>query len=181
MADESKSGTDLGGDELDLIVADYFAMLADELAGRTYVKAEHRRELMAELGWAKGSVEFKHQNISAVLNELGMPWISGYKPRKNYQDAIFDAIERYLTGHPEILEARSLPQAAPLPSTEIFVPPPERDSLEPLPKRLQRLVQKFDPVARDHRNRALGRAGEEFVFELERSRRSSGVASCRIL
>ncbi len=31
-----------------------------------------------------------------------------------------------------------------------------------------RLIAKFDPVERDHRNRALGKAGEEFVLELER-------------
>lgn len=171
MVDESKRGTAWRDHELDAIVADYFAMLADELEGRSYIKAEHRRELVAELGRAKGSVEFKHQNISAVLDELGMPWIAGYKPRKNYQDAIFDAIERYLTGHPEILETRSFPQTAtPLRSAEIFVAPPEREVLEPRPKRLERLLQKFDPVARDHRNRALGRAGEAFVFELERRR-----------
>jgi len=33
---------------------------------------------------------------------------------------------------------------------------------------LRRLIAKFDPVERDLRNRALGRAGEEFVVELER-------------
>lgn len=145
-------------------------MLADDLEGRSYIKAGHRRERMTGLGRAKGSIEFKHQNISAVLDELGMPWISGYKPKKNYQDAIFDAIERYLTGHPKILDARSFPQTTPPRSAEIFVAPPERDSLEPLPKRLERLVQKFDPVARDHRNRALGRAGEVLVFQIERRR-----------
>jgi len=36
------------------------------------------------------------------------------------------------------------------------------------PKRLRRLVQKFDPVERDHRNRSLGKAGEKFVVDLER-------------
>jgi Domain of unknown function (DUF3883) len=36
------------------------------------------------------------------------------------------------------------------------------------PDGLRRLVQKFDPVERDTRYRSLGRAGEEFVFELER-------------
>ena len=29
--------------ENDLVVADYFAMLADDVCGRTYNKAEHRR------------------------------------------------------------------------------------------------------------------------------------------
>ena len=44
-------------------------------------------------------MEFKHQNISAVLEELGLPWIPGYKPKRNYQAAIFDAIDRYLSAH----------------------------------------------------------------------------------
>jgi hypothetical protein len=33
---------------------------------------------------------------------------------------------------------------------------------------LRRLTAKFDPVERDLRNRALDRAGAEFVLELER-------------
>lgn len=35
---------------------------------------------------------------------------------------------------------------------------------------MERLVRKFDPVARDFRNRRLGKAGEEFIFEFERRR-----------
>jgi hypothetical protein len=33
-------------EENDLIVADYFAMLAEDTAGRPYNKAQHRRSLM---------------------------------------------------------------------------------------------------------------------------------------
>jgi len=36
------------------------------------------------------------------------------------------------------------------------------------PRELLRLFRKFDPVERDNRNRALGRAGESFVLEVER-------------
>ena len=39
---------------------------------------------------------------------------------------------------------------------------------ETLPESLRRLVRKFDPVVRDYRNRSLGKAGEEFVVELDR-------------
>ena len=57
--------------ENDLIVADYFAMLADDVAGQPYNKAEHRRQLLPLLNnRSEGSVEFKHQNISAVLKAL---------------------------------------------------------------------------------------------------------------
>src|SRR5277367_5362000 len=103
MADESKIGTDWQDDELDAIIADYFAMLAADLSGQPYVKARHSAALMAQIGRTHRSVEFKHQNISAVLDELGMPWIPGYKPKRNHQAAIFDAIARYLTARPEVL------------------------------------------------------------------------------
>jgi len=121
---------------------------------------------MAQIGRTHRSVEFKHQNISAVLDELGMPWIPGYKPKRNYQNAIFDAIDRYLTTHPAILEPVPVQPALALPS-EIFVPPPAVPA-QLVPERLRRLVQKFDPVERDHCNHLLGKAGEGFVVELER-------------
>ncbi len=58
--------------ENDLIVAVYFAMLADDVVGHPYSKAEHRRRLLPRLdNRSEGSVEFKHQNISAVLKGLG--------------------------------------------------------------------------------------------------------------
>lgn len=171
MADDKKYGTPWQDDELDAIVADYFAMLADNLAGQPYIKSRHSTALMAQLGRSHRSVEFKHQNISAVLEELGLPWIPGYRPKSNYQNSIFDAIDRYLTGHRAIFEiAPAAPQPTPAPST-VFVEPPVPTGEEPqIPARLQRLVRKFDPVERDHRNRSLGKAGEAFVVEVERQR-----------
>jgi hypothetical protein len=91
MPDDAKAGTHWQDEELDAIVADYFTMLAADLSGRPYVKSQHSKALMAKIGRSHRSVEFKHQNISAVLDELGMSWIPGYKPKKNYQNAIFDA------------------------------------------------------------------------------------------
>jgi hypothetical protein len=66
--------------ELDLIVADHFAMLVLDIAGRPYNKAEHNRALQDASGRSKGSIEFKHRNISAVLRLLGQPIITGYLP-----------------------------------------------------------------------------------------------------
>jgi hypothetical protein len=49
-------------------VADYFAMLQAELNDQPYRKSEHRKALIPQLsGGSEGSVEFKHQNISAVF------------------------------------------------------------------------------------------------------------------
>ena len=58
--------------ENDLIVAYYFAILAKDISERPYNKAEHRRALLPRLNdRSEGSIEFKHQNISAVLKSLG--------------------------------------------------------------------------------------------------------------
>jgi len=150
MADESKRGTIWEGDELDIIVADYFAMLAADLAGHAYVKSRHSAALMAKIGRTHRSVEFKHQNISAVLDELGMPWIPGYKPKLNYQNAIFDAIDRYLTKHPAILAPAPISQNVPPLPDQIFIAPPVlKATREKIPERLRQLVVKFDPVERD--------------------------------
>lgn len=172
MADEAKIGMPWSDDELDAIVADYFAMLADDLARRAYVKSRHSAALMAEIGRTHRSVEFKHQNISAVLEELGMPWIPGYKPKRNYQAAIFGAIDRYLS-------ARGLPDYQHIPPVilsaaeegDVFiVPPAALDVVESRPPLLTNLLRKFDPVERDFRNRVLGTAGEEFIMGIERRR-----------
>jgi hypothetical protein len=168
MADENKIGTNWQDDELDAIVADYFDMLTAELSGQPYVKSQHSQALMARIGRTHRSVEFKHQNISAVLDELGMPWIPGYKPKRNYQNAIFGAIDRYLTQHPAILEPVAAPPQPVAPPSEIFVAPPLLTPDAAIPEPLRRLIRKFDPVERDHRNRSLGKAGEEFVVDIER-------------
>src|SRR4051795_7526837 len=93
--------------EVDLIVADYFLMLRAELAGEPYSKADHNRALQPLLDdRSKSSVEFKHQNISAVLADRNHPYIQGYKPARNYQRIVLpQAIEDYLVRHPDLLDA----------------------------------------------------------------------------
>ena len=104
MTSEDRFGQDWNNGELDLIVADYFSMLDAELKNEPYNKSEHRRGLIAKIGRTEGSVERKHQNISAVLQELVMPTITGYKPLPNFQKTIIDAIDRYLTQTPKALQ-----------------------------------------------------------------------------
>jgi hypothetical protein len=108
MADEEKLGRPWNDDELDAIVADYFSMLRDELSRQPYVKSHHSAVLMEQIGRTHRSVEFKHQNISAVLEEMGLPWIVGYKPKRNYQASIFAAIDRYLSSNEDVVY-RQLP------------------------------------------------------------------------
>ena len=171
-------------DENDLIVADYFAMLAADLTGRPYIKAEHNRRLREWIDRSRPSIEFKHRNISAVLKGLGATWLTGYLPASNVQMSLADAVNRWLRQHPEFHapapfadQRANMPQAAhldiELPPTLRNYPPP--DELE----QMQAIARKFDVAARDERNRALGRAGEERVLAHEHKWKSTILPSCR--
>jgi hypothetical protein len=170
VADQAKIGTDWDDAELDAIVADHFAMLALELRGQGYVKSHRANALMEEIGRTHRSVEFKHMNISAVLDALGLPTIRGYKPKLNIQGAIFDAVDRFLVAHPEALDVAPAVIGLAEPAALFEEPPPLLGPRGPQPPRLERLVRKFDPVERDFRNRALGLEGERLVIDFERRR-----------
>ena len=167
--------------EIDLIVSDYFAMLSFETQGVPYVKAQRNRALQAVTGRSRGSIEFKHENISAVMMHLGMRWISGYKPMANYQDALIEGIARFLAENPQwwtgdflpLPTPTGLPNLAAEPKAILWIGPPPpsfaaKEAIDSPP--LRRLLAHFDPASRDERNRALGTAGEERVFHHELAR-----------
>lgn len=158
--------------QVDLIIADYFNMLGEEIAGRPYNKAEHNRSLQQLTGRNHASVEFKHCNISAVLEQLGMRGIHGYRPRPNFQNALIDGVDRFLTSKGPLLQlTTAVPEAvAEMPELWIGPPPEVLGTEQPPPERLQQLVRKFDPAERDARNRKLGKQGEELMFLYERQR-----------
>ena len=162
-------------EENELIVVDYFAMLAEDMAGRPYNKAQHRRSLMPLLrSRTEGSIEFKHQNISAVLKGLGEDWIPGYKPAFNFQMTLVDAVARWLAWNPAWLGRMpgTLPATGMREVAQIWIGPSPTQSNLPPPQELEQMLhvaRKFDVAGRDERNRALGRAGEERVVTHERS------------
>lgn len=176
MAGSDSRGSDWSDQEIDLIVADYFAMLQMELAGQPFVKSHRNIALQQLISRSHASIEFKHGNISAVLERLGLPTIKGYKPRENFQGALIEGVGRYLgsSSRPEALvtfnDAVADDVVAALPMVD--APEPSlRD--KPAPRPLERLVRKFDPAVRDARNRSLGLRGEERVFHAERARLST--------
>jgi len=156
--------------ELDLIVADYFSMLDAEIRRAHYDKTQHRQALMSLIDRSNSSIEFKHHNISAVLQQLDLPWINGYKPRDHFQKAIVNAIDRYLTQHPTAQHPEALVGGL-SERPQLFVEPPPK--LEPKiirPEAIRRLIRKFDPAERDFLNRKLGHNGEEAIFHFEQQR-----------
>ena len=156
-------------------------MLVDDISARRYSKAEHRRALLPLLNdWSEGSVEFKHQNISAVLKGLGEDWIPGYKPAFNFQMTLVDAVARWMALNPAWVGRQpGLQPAAGLREAEqIWIAPAPTLSNQPPPQELEQMLhiaRKFDVAGRDERNRTLGRASEERVLAHERSMlRSAG-------
>lgn len=180
--EESQEAKDWSADEVRLVVADYFSMLEQELLGKAYNKSQHRKALIPQLnGRSDGSVEFKHQNISAVLAGEGLPYVEGYKPRGNYQALLAQEIDEYLDRNPNFLEQLA---AAPTvnpdkPSVDeqldpdaYFVERPEAVGAPQSPEKpwLSRRGRRVDFASRDAANRRLGKLGEEFTVWLERRR-----------
>jgi hypothetical protein len=182
-ADEEKvARVDWSGEEVRLVVTDYFSMLERELLGKPYNKSEYRKALLPQLGVrSEGSIEFKHANISAVLAGQGLPYIEGYKPRGNYQGLLAQEVESFLDRNPSFLEQLAAaptlnpdkaPPAGQLDLDAIIVDPPEQIGAPSPPGKpwLSRRGRRIDFAERDVQNHELGKLGEDFVVRLERHR-----------
>ena len=170
MSDESEASAGKGWspEEISWVVSDYFAMLRLELIGKSYNKSEHRRFVQQVIRRTDASIEMKRQNISAVLDILGLPRIDGYKPLPNFQQALLDEIEDYLSknGLPTF-ELQKKEGFEERPSIFIGLPPPITPRQVSKQIDLSRLLRKFDPATRDAQNRELGMLGEERALENE--------------
>jgi hypothetical protein len=85
------------------VVACYLSMLKRELAGQPINKAAENKSLRKVLkDRTKGAVEYKLQNVSAVLLEYGWLFIDGYKPARNIQGKLRDEVIRQLSEDKEL-------------------------------------------------------------------------------
>lgn len=174
-----QGGQDWTEDEIHSIVVDYFEMLRLEADGESYNKSAHNEMLRKQLkGRNKSSVENKHQNISAVLAGMDLPFISGYKPLSNNQLLLRKAVHKYV--HQNLLvmakivdRLEEIKTPAEKTYSAVLVEPPileERLKLVAPSALRQRLPRKLDYAARDEANRKLGRLGEEWVIGYEQHR-----------
>lgn len=162
--------------EVELIVADYFNMLQNELAGNDYKKAEHRRNLLPLLNnRSEGSIEFKHQNISAVLANLGQPFIKGYLPRFNYQRILEDIVLDYLIQNINIEDQFKLFSEKDISSKKgtfdfenLLVDPPKVSVTTEPKANYYSYPIKINYLEREQNNKKLGIIGEEIVLEYEK-------------
>ena len=163
-------------EEVEAAVAEYRDMLIQELSGQSYSKAEHNRRLQSLIGRSKGSIERKHQNITAILRAMSCPYyIDGYKPLGNYQALLHDVVVEVLIDDPVFeqaaFHATNRPAVAPLGvDFDYWVDAPPRPSEVRDPRMPAFHPMQRDYVATEARNRTLGAAGEELVLAFERAR-----------
>ena len=178
------AGDDWSREEVEATIGDYFAMLHHELAGLPVNKSARNERLRRLLqSRSKGSVEFKHANISAILTLHGYPYIDGYKPRFNFQALLEQVALEYLDVHRDffeplitgpVLNPTTSPDPGTLDTARLVESPPEAMRVPETVWSPTARFSRFDFVARDAANRDLGRRGEEFVVEFERKRLHDG-------
>jgi hypothetical protein len=168
-------------EEVEALADDYFGMLDHEFHGRPYSKTARRAALAPLLNSrSTPSIEVKHANVSAILIELGFPYISGYKPRGNYQHLLREVVVDRLLASPAIVQ--SVEADVDLVSVAAFEdvlaalvqPPTARELRSPRSRRLD-YASKPNPFSinyleREAHNRRLGLLGEEFVVSYEQAR-----------
>src|SRR3954452_16667755 len=150
---------DWSREEVEATVGDYFAMLRDELAGLSINKSERNLRLRSLLrNRSKGSVEFKHANISAVLTLHGYPYIDGYKPRFNFQALLEQVVLEYLEVHQDVfdplvagpvLNPTTFPDPRRLEVDRLVETPPENMTVPQAVWSSTARLARFDFVARD--------------------------------
>ncbi|MEX2220117.1 MAG: DUF3883 domain-containing protein [Phycisphaerales bacterium] len=176
---QNAEGEDWSDDEILAAVVVYFEMLTMRLRHEGFVKAALLRSLASRThGRSVKSCEYKLQNISAVLLDLGLTRMDGFAPAANYQARLGVLVEEFLLTHADLhrelelalerVVESSATKSAPL-RESIEEPPP--NPLAPPNRRasMPRSVRVVEAAARDAQNRALGRAGEAFVVAMEKA------------
>ncbi|ROQ00457.1 uncharacterized protein DUF3883 [Stella humosa] len=167
--------TDLGGSgdwtpaEMNAAIDSYLQMLRKELAGESYSKTEYRLALAGTIARPEGAIERKHQNISAILSERGLPWIRGYLPSAHYQQSLTVLLLEALAGLSPIGAVDEVPQPKLLSFDELIVPPPQLPPRSPT-RGNTRTAAPGTLAQREAMNRTLGRAGEKYILEVEQQR-----------
>ncbi|MDP1555893.1 MAG: DUF3883 domain-containing protein [Hyphomonas sp.] len=157
---------------VELVVAGYFDLWTQNLQGQNPVKLHKYREISEATGRNVKSVERKFQNISAVLERIGLAWLPGLAPLRNYQRALIAAVEAKVDGFWNF-DLPDKPAKFGVSDVVVLFPEQTPQIEQPIVSEspeLERLARKFDPALRDLRNRKTGLLGEELVYHSEIAR-----------
>jgi hypothetical protein len=171
-------GEDWSQQEVEDTVAAYFEMLLLEAKQEKFNKSERNAALRQVLkARSQASVELKHQNISAVLHGMDLPFISGYKPRGNSQLLLRKSVQKFISDRGDLvrhvvdaLEEVKAPAEKQFRAVLVDAPSAELVAQPQAAGPRVRLPRKSDFAARDEANRQLGRSGEQWVLGFEQQR-----------
>lgn len=163
-------------EEVIVIVNDYFDMFKKERDAIPYIKSEHRTKLKKILPNRKNAIEFKHQNISGVLANMGYPYIKGYKPLFSYQKLLEQEVTLYIENNKFFFEKefqkfvneKIQPLALELDFSKIINETPSKKKFKE--REPSFLPIKINYLAKEQDNRKLGEKGEELVCRYEKWR-----------
>ncbi len=169
---------DWSEEEVKVVVEDYFSMLQSELNHAEYNKTSHRASIISLLNErSEGSIEFKHQNISAALINMGLPFIKGYKPKFNYQKQMLEKeISAFVKNNIAFLEhefqrfADNKNLVKPIETGFEYIIDEEEIKTEVKESEPLYRPVKINYLEREQNNRHLGLQGEEFVIRYEKWR-----------
>jgi hypothetical protein len=169
---DSMPGQHWSAGEQDDALNAYFRMYELEQRGEKYIRKRFYEAFVARHPHRSvKALEYKLQNVSACLLEMGFAPLRGMAPAFNYQRSLLPAAAAWVESLETLVlqNASSPPPEACMADEHLIVPPPafslsrwvELARAEPVARRI-------DFVAREQANRQLGLAGEEWVLELER-------------
>ena len=162
--------------EVRITIEFYFKMLSLELNGRKYNKSQFRRDLRPFLNdRTEGSIEFKHQNISAVLLKHCMPNITGYQPRWNFQSLLEEEVLKYISENPHLendfdyfsayhFENKHLPKIS---YEKWLVNSPKLKALKDFEVSYKSKISKVNYIEREQKNQSIGQFGEKIAIDYE--------------
>jgi hypothetical protein len=162
--------TDWTLDECEAAVEAYFEGLRKKLSGQNFNRAQACRSVAEKIGRPHGAVDFKFQNIDAILYKYELPrMMNGIAP--NIQHLLEFVVLDPLAKHNSVFE--TVPEHTPEVTTAqglLVEPPNVSPSVTGDDEPRSQIARKIDYAKRDAKNRRLGRSGEKWVVAFEKKR-----------
>lgn len=168
---KKRGAKDWSLDECEQTAGAYFKCLQHKIRGEKFNRAAACNVVASQIGRTKGAIDYKFQNIDAILLEHDLPRLNNAvasNVQRLLRFVVLDPLAQYKVVFSE------MPSTIPEPPDikDVFVPVPRIDVSKPrldAQNRANRVVV-LDFALLDAQNRRLGKKGEEWVLALEHRR-----------
>lgn len=153
------------------ITADaYFQSLRKKLNKESFNRQQAIRDVSKVVQRTEGAIDYKFQNIDAILSKAGLPRLNdaiASKVQTLLEYVVLDPLaKRFAT-------AVETQNTIATPSGQVFVPVPTIAKPRRTKERLATTIAKFEFSEVEEKQREIGRLGEQFVLRVERDRLSA--------